>query len=106
MVSEDFFNYKSLPAVIFKHTIEVETSCYPSRHESFHYQLSQIVLFSTPAQNLNIHHQHNQNTCNVMGNVENGAGGTRWELFKVAEEASCYHCNITLLFLKGHCESL
>lgn len=41
-----------------------------------------------------------------MGNVENGAGGTRWELFKVAEEASCDHCNITLLFLKGHCESL
>lgn len=49
-VSEDFFNCKLLPAVIFKHTTEVETTCYLSRHESFCYQLSQIALPSTPAQ--------------------------------------------------------
>lgn len=49
LVYEDFFN-KLVPAVIFKHTTEVETTCYPSRHESFRYQLSQIAIPSTPAQ--------------------------------------------------------
>lgn len=50
LVSGDVFNYKLLSAVIFKHTTEMETTCYPGRHKSFWYPLSQIVLPSTPSQ--------------------------------------------------------